>query len=261
MVRLTRAIKLAVDVEQRQLVRARRGDMSLAMVPVTLWVTLEGQVDPAKAMLVNVTEIDQAVREMVDSANIEAPNAPAALAGLRRQCGGELVGCKVLRLGLEMSDSSKVVSDSEDWEMIEVTTKYELAASHRLGRGDWDAEKNFEVFGRCSNPAGHGHNYSLEITLRGRVNADSGVLMDQEEVDAIVTERVLDRFDHKNLNEDTEEFRELIPTVENMAKVFWELLVGKFSEVQLARVAVWETAKSCAEYFGPGAGLRYGDTV
>ncbi len=78
----------------------------------------------------------------------------------------------------------------------------------------------------------------------------------------MVNKEVIERFDHKNLNEDTAEFAELIPTVENMAKVFWDILLGKFGEAELARVAVWETDKTYAEYFGPEVGpLRYSDSV
>ena len=140
--------------------------------------------------------------------------------------------------------------------------KYELAASHRLWKADWDAKRNFEVYGKCSNRRGHGHNYLLEVTLRGKPDRRTGQVADMEEVDRVVRENVIERFDHKNLNEDTEEFADLIPTVENMAKVFWELLLGKFSRGELARVAVWETEKTYAEYFGQGAGpLRSSESV
>ena len=134
--------------------------------------------------------------------------------------------------------------------MIQVTTKYELAASHRLWNSKWDIDKNLKVFGKCSNPAGHGHNYLLELTLSGQPDAETGQIVDIEEVDDVVREHIIEPFDHKNLNEDTEEFAEVIPTVENIAKVFWDKLLGKFSNAILSRVKIWETPKTYAEYFG-----------
>ena len=146
--------------------------------------------------------------------------------------------------------------------MIQITTKYELAASHRLHSADWSAEQNEVAFGKCSNPAGHGHNYLLEVTLRGHPDRASGEVTDLEEFRRLVQSEIIDRFDHKNLNEDCEEFAELMPTVENMAKVFWDRLIYRFVNVELYRVAVWETPTTYAEYFGPGAGpLRWSSRV
>jgi len=150
----------------------------------------------------------------------------------------------------------------ERQEMIQVSRKYKIASSHRLYNPDWDEIRNTEVYGKCSNLKGHGHNYLLEVTLRGKPDRKTGELTNLDQVDKVVREQIIDRFDHKNLNEDTSEFKELIPTVENMVKVFWELMTGRFGKAELVRVAVWETEKTYAEYFGPIAGeLRYSDSV
>lgn len=145
--------------------------------------------------------------------------------------------------------------------MIEITTKYELAAAHRLWNPNWPAERNFEVFGPCANPGGHGHNYTLEVTLRQPTGPEGAPLADPDAAGRLIRAEILERFDHQNLSQ-LEEFRALVPTVENMAKVFWDRLAGRFGPAQLARIRVWETPRTYADYFGPGAGpLRFSETV
>ena len=138
--------------------------------------------------------------------------------------------------------------------MMAVTKRYEIAASHTLKRDDWDRQRNIEAFGKCANPTGHGHNYMVEITVSGELDEQTGMIGDYGLIDRTVMEWIIDRFDHKNLNTDTAEFAELNPTVENMAKVFWELLYGRFGDAQLRRVRVWETTKTYADYYGEDAG-------
>ncbi|MBN2211644.1 MAG: 6-carboxytetrahydropterin synthase, partial [Sedimentisphaerales bacterium] len=146
--------------------------------------------------------------------------------------------------------------------MVHITTKYEIAASHRLFNAEWDDNRNNETFGKCAHPTGHGHNYVLEVTVAGEPQVDTVSVATVESINAIVQQQIIDRFDHKNLNADCKDFRDLIPTVENMARVFWDLLVGRFGPAQLARIAIWETPHTYAEYFGPAAGpLRYGEFV
>ena len=263
MVRLTRAIRMAFDVgEGRLAVRRGTGHTDLSQIPLTLWITLAGPVDRSTGMLINVSEIDAALQTAVEAMPPTRGDAVNLLRAIKRQCDRKLKVGKLLRLAITLNESLSIAVSEKEWEMIEITMKYELAAAHRLGREEWGERKNAEVFGKCGNPAGHGHNYLVEVTLRGRCDGETGRLIDQGEVDRIVRERVVGRFDHKNLNEDTEEFAELSATMENMAKVFWELLIGQFGEVQLASVAVWETAKTRAAYFGPGAGgLRFGELV
>lgn len=262
--RLTRGVELAWDVATSRLIcpQGRTATMDFARVPLKLWITLEGDNDPRTGMLVNVSEIKRAIAQVLTDQGIAAPDAPSALRQMWQPCTQKFSNHKLFRLVMELGDSLKIAISRPEDDMIEVTTKYEIAASHCLSRPEWDQQKNFDVFGKCSNPAGHGHNYLVEITLRATIDALTGRLIDQGTVDRIVQERIIDRFDHKDLNTDTAEFAQLVPTVENMAKVFWELLVGRFDDADLARVAVWETPKTFAEYFGPAVGpLRYTDTV
>ena len=131
-----------------------------------------------------------------------------------------------------------------------VTRKTRFAAAHRYWRADWSAEDNVRVFGACANPHGHGHNYRVEVTLTGEPDPRSGQLISLSEFEATVMRQVIDRFDHKHLNLDCPEFADTIPSVENITRVIWKLLDGRFGPARLSCVRVWETPKTCAEYDG-----------
>jgi 6-pyruvoyltetrahydropterin/6-carboxytetrahydropterin synthase len=135
-------------------------------------------------------------------------------------------------------------------DMVGLTRSFEFSAAHRLGCPDLSDEENRRLFGKCSHPGGHGHNYVLEVTVRGTPSRETGLIVALSRLDAIVKARVVDAFDHKNLNVDCAEFAELNPTVENIARVIWRRLHGALDPVELAVVRVWETPKTCAEYSG-----------
>ncbi len=133
--------------------------------------------------------------------------------------------------------------------MVRLSQKFEFSATHRLHNPALSSEENRQTFGKCNNPHGHGHNYELQVTLRGKPDA-SGILIDIPDFETIVANAVIDRFDHKNLNIELPEFRELIPTVENIARVIYRLLKPRFdgAGAALASVTVWETPKTWCEY-------------
>lgn len=135
-------------------------------------------------------------------------------------------------------------------DMLHVTQTFEFAAAHRLHCPSMSDEENRACFGKCNNANGHGHNYVLEVTQAGHGDGRSSDLLPVPAFERIVKERVIDRFDHKHLNEDCPEFRELNPSVENIARVIWTLLENSVSPARLARVRVWETSKTYAEYDG-----------
>jgi 6-pyruvoyltetrahydropterin/6-carboxytetrahydropterin synthase len=126
---------------------------------------------------------------------------------------------------------------------------FEFSASHRLHNPALSEEENRRTFGKCNNPYGHGHNYQLQVTLAG-VADGNGLLVDVPAFERIVKEAVVDRFDHKNLNVEVGEFEGVIPSVENIARVIYGLLKGRFGAqgVKLASVTVWETPKTWCEY-------------
>jgi 6-pyruvoyltetrahydropterin/6-carboxytetrahydropterin synthase len=134
--------------------------------------------------------------------------------------------------------------------MIAVTRRFDFSAAHRYWRQDWSPEENERVFGRCTSPYGHGHNYTLEVTIRGHVHPQTGMVMNMTDLKALVNE-VLGEFDHKHLNEDTPYFRAQIPTTENIARVLWRLIAARLpADVALDRVRLAETADLWADYRG-----------
>jgi len=130
------------------------------------------------------------------------------------------------------------------------TRRFEFSSAHRYWRVDWTPEQNLEVFGKCTNAHGHGHNYALEVTVSGEVDETSGMVINLTELKAIVGE-VLDGFDHKHLNEDTPYFRDCQPTTENIVGVLWSLIEPRLPEgVDLRRLRLYETPDIFAEYHG-----------
>ena len=130
--------------------------------------------------------------------------------------------------------------------MTQLTQRFDFSAAHRLHNDALDDAANRELFGKCNNREGHGHNYQLDVTLAGEVDRD-GTLIRLDEFTRTVQRIVIDRFDHKHLNVQTEEFKTVIPTVENIAKVVYTLLENEF-DGKLHSVRVWETEKTSAEY-------------
>ena len=131
--------------------------------------------------------------------------------------------------------------------MVSVTQAFEFSAAHRLYCRELSDDENREIFGKCANPNGHGHNYILEVTVAGVPDSTTGTVIRVHEFDALVKEIVIDRFDHKHLNLDCPEFAKLNPSVENITTVIWKLLDRRFKSARLAKVRVWETPKTYAE--------------
>jgi 6-pyruvoyltetrahydropterin/6-carboxytetrahydropterin synthase len=136
--------------------------------------------------------------------------------------------------------------------MVFLTRAYEFSAAHRLHSQQLSDERNQEIFGKCNSPYGHGHNYRVEVTVQGPVDERTGMMVDLAYLDGVVNEEVLARYDHKNLNLDTEEFRELNPTSENLVKVIWRRLAPRLKRPALYRVTVHETDKNVFSFYGEG---------
>ncbi|EJF09490.1 6-carboxytetrahydropterin synthase [Pontibacter sp. BAB1700] len=133
---------------------------------------------------------------------------------------------------------------------ITICRKEHFNAAHRLHNPAWSDEQNAEVFGLCNNPNFHGHNYELIVKLTGSVNEDTGYVYDMKKLSTLVKEEVIDKFDHKNLNLDTEEFRQLNPTAEHIAMVIWNRLREKISQDYELAVTLYETERNFVEYNG-----------
>jgi 6-pyruvoyltetrahydropterin/6-carboxytetrahydropterin synthase len=127
------------------------------------------------------------------------------------------------------------------------TRRFTFAAGHRYHVAAWPAEENARVFGRLGVP--HGHNYTLDVTVRGPIDARTGMVIDLGELKRVVQEAVVERFDHADLNADPL-FRDRVPTTENIALAVWELLAPKLGRERLARVRVWEDPTLFVDYDG-----------
>lgn len=130
---------------------------------------------------------------------------------------------------------------------ILVTRRETFNAGHRLYNPDLSEEENREVFGKCSNPSGHGHNYVLEVTLRGDPDPGTGYLYDLKELSSLISKRILADVDHRNLNVDVPWLDGVIPTAENLAAAFWDRLEPELPDGLLYSVRVVETPKNWAE--------------
>ena len=123
-------------------------------------------------------------------------------------------------------------------------------AAHRLHNPAWSDDHNHRVFGKCNNPHYHGHNYNLTVRLTGPVDPDTGYVYDLKRLSDLIKHEVLDRYDHRNLNLDTEEFRNLNPTAENIAVVIWQRLRPHLAAGLALSVTLYETDRNFVEYHG-----------
>ena len=121
-------------------------------------------------------------------------------------------------------------------------------SAHRLHNPDWSEKKNQKVFGKCNNPNYHGHNYEIEVKVIGLCNPTTGYVMDAKILSDLIKEKVLDKFDHKNLNLDTEEFKNLNPTAENIAMVIYNILQPELDKNLKLKIKLYETKKNYVEY-------------
>ncbi|WP_299314189.1 6-carboxytetrahydropterin synthase [uncultured Aquimarina sp.] len=133
---------------------------------------------------------------------------------------------------------------------IKACRKAHFNAAHRLYRKDWSDEKNTQVFGKCSNPLYHGHNYELVVAVIGDIDPETGFLIDLKILKDYIKSEVEDYMDHKNLNEEVEEFKNLNPTVENIAVVIWNRLRKKLDLTYDIEVTLFETPRNYVIYNG-----------
>lgn len=131
-----------------------------------------------------------------------------------------------------------------------VTARLDFSAAHRLHNPQRDAEWNRNTYDKCDNPGGHGHNYIIEVSVAGAVNAETGMVIDLKRLKQIVRDRVVDRVDHRNLNEDVDFLRGVIPTAENLVIAFWRELEPAISEGKLFQIVLQETERNSVVYRG-----------
>ncbi|WP_445715098.1 6-pyruvoyl trahydropterin synthase family protein [Flavobacterium sp.] len=133
---------------------------------------------------------------------------------------------------------------------ITVSRKAHFNAAHRLYRKDWSMEKNQEVFGKCNNPNFHGHNYELIVSVTGEVDKETGYVIDTKILSDLIKEHIEEAFDHKNLNEDVPEFKDLNPTAEHIAYVIWNKLRVLIDSKMELEITLYETPRNFVTYKG-----------
>ena len=134
--------------------------------------------------------------------------------------------------------------------VVYITRRETFAAAHRLFKPELSDEENLKLFGKCSNPNWHGHNYTLEVIVAGKVDADTGFVMDLKDLKEIVRRNVITKVDHKNLNLDTDFMKGKIPTSENIVIAIWNELEDKITKGKLFSVKLYETENNYFEYKG-----------
>lgn len=225
-------------------------------------VTCRGEPDPLTGYLVDIRVVDRCVRDAVvpliaEAATLEPTIHPATLVGhLAESLLASDIGPMLESVCWHLSPYYSVEMSVKDTSTVLIRTRVDLAAAHRLHVDELSAEENRAIFGRCNNPNGHGHNYRVETAVAVKPG-DPYPALGVAQIERIVDETIVRRFDHKHLNLDTEEFAAgsgCIPSVENMAKVFFGLLAPRIADVHqgamLASVTVWETDRTCGTYPG-----------
>lgn len=224
--------------------------------------TVRGTVQPTTGMVMNIKDLKDLMAARVVSVvenrllnEVEAfRDRPPTLEEIARWAWSRLapaVPAGVLHR-VRVAETADLFLDyfghGED-EMF-LTRVYDFSASHRLHSQGLSDEENRRVFGKCNNPNGHGHNYVVEITVRGGVDARTGTIASLSEIDTLVEEAVIRPFDHKNLNLDLPDFRAENPTAENIARAIWRRLEGRLSRGVLHKVRLVETPRNAVEYWG-----------
>ena len=224
-----------------------------------LGIELTGTVEKATGLIVNVSDIDKKVRNFavpVFAEGIRAAYREARhishfeLTSMLKSVWGKLTDmfgqARLNELSLKLNPFRILSIDNPEGVMVYFSEKFEFAASHKLWNEQFSKEKNIEIFGKCANPAGHGHNYIVEITVNYPIDKE----LRTGDFEKIVNQELIKSVDHKNLNEDVPEFQQLTPTVENITVLAWNKLVGRFGSANLYCVTVWETDKTNSSYYG-----------
>jgi 6-pyruvoyltetrahydropterin/6-carboxytetrahydropterin synthase len=225
-----------------------------------LSVEILGSLAPDTGFVVNVVDIDRHVRECVvplfaerirqDFSRARHVGLCAMVDLLRSawcQLSDKFGPARLSKLSLRLNPFRRIAIKSEDLEMVYFCEKFEFAAMHKLWNNNFSEPKNFEVFGKCANPTGHGHNYVVEVAIKMPAARDDLRIGDFEKT---VDNELIKLLDHKNLNADVEQFGRTNPTIENIAVFAWNRLADKFPKATLHRVTVWETDKTYCTYYG-----------
>ena len=223
-----------------------------------LKVTCAGRADPRTGYFINITEIDAAVRRRVlprlrEAVRDEAAAAGAPVAGLLAAAIADLqsdLRDSVTALELRLCPTLTYTVRRPAMTEVLIRQQYEFSAAHRLHVPEFSDAENRATFGKCNNPAGHGHNYRVEVVAACPVDA-VGRSVEPADLDAAVDRHVIQKLDHTHLNHDVPQFADRNPSVEHIVQTVWELLDGRLpGDARLYEVSVWETGKTVCTYRG-----------
>jgi 6-pyruvoyltetrahydropterin/6-carboxytetrahydropterin synthase len=226
-----------------------------------LAVELVGPPASQTGLLVNVSDIDRAVRRHAVPVFMERicasfrrgehvgfADLTQMLVAAQERLRDKFEPARVDRLILKLDPFRRLAMETKAPDLLYFSEKFEFAATHKLWNDRFCERENLQVFGKCANPTGHGHNYLVEVTVKIPVD---GPALEVGEFERIVDAQLMQWVDHKNLNLDVPAFRERIPTVENIAVFAWEHLAGQFGAAQLHSITVWESDRTYCSYYGP----------
>ncbi len=266
MVRLGRLVRFSINPF---LMEDSPGSNSYASKPagegltlfLELAVELVGPVKPDTGLLVNVSEIDRSVRRFAvpvfaqeirkylgRGEHVPLRTVLQILRSAYEHLADKFEAARVDRLTLKLNPFRKLMMDTKAPGTMYFSEKFEFAATHKLWNEAFSERRNFDIFGKCANPTGHGHNYLVEVTV---ATPADGPTLKIGEFERTVDARLMQLVDHKNLNLDVPEFRQRIATVENLAAFAWERLADKFDPARLHCVTVWESDRTYCSYYGP----------
>lgn len=222
-----------------------------------LLVTCRGEPDAQTGYFLNIKAIDTAVREYVlphlqSLVCQDMDPSDVAMGQLMKQIVERLqvpLNDSVIRVRLALTPFYQLQIRSTDMSHVILRQQYEFAAAHRLHVPTLSDEENRHIFGKCNNPSGHGHNYQVEVAVKCPITGD-GHIATVTKIDALVDHEIMERLDHKHLNEDVEAFANLNPSVENIARVIydWLAVAMRNENMQLEVISVWETGKTRCTY-------------
>ena len=261
---LRRAVRFSINPTGTE----RLGSNGTGGVPASLglgpWYELDiacrGEPDPATGYLIDIKTIDRAVRHraipVVERFARTSPQVSPSVV-LRQIVAGLAHVLPITSARLRVTPTYSLEIFAMNPSVVLLRQQFEFAASHRLHASQLTDEENRELYGKCNNPNGHGHNYKIEPQVALRIDDDAALRFGLPQLERIVEEVLIERFDHKHLNLDTREFADdggVIPSVENIARVCHDLLAPRIAEASsaatLRSITVWETDRTCATFPG-----------
>lgn len=234
-------------------------------------LSVAGQLDEATGMVVNITDVDKALKRAIQPLRDKhltyevphfATNPPTTeniAAYIAQRFNAEFTdpAARLTKIivaetpTLSASVEFREFQESNTKQMVSLTRSLDFAAAHRLHAQGLSDNENLAIFGKCNNPHGHGHNYGVEVTVSGEIDPKTGMIVDLVALDKVLDTEIMERYDHKHLNDDTEDFSHTNPTSENLTLAIWNHLVEKIpAPARLKRVVVRETDRNYFEYEG-----------